>query len=110
MTDRLALDYLELSSPDVAATTAFLTRAFGWHFNDYGPDYQEFADAGQAGGVAAGTAPPLPILKADDLEAALAAVEAAGGTIIRPIFAFPSGRRFHFREPGGTEMAVWSAR
>lgn len=109
MTTPLPLDYLELSSPNLPATTAFLTQAFGWQFNDYGPDYQEFANAGQAGGVASGDAPPLPILRTDDLEAALQAVTGAGAAITRPIFAFPGGRRFHFREPGGTEMAVWSA-
>jgi predicted enzyme related to lactoylglutathione lyase len=36
------------------------------------------------------------------------AVTAAGGEIVKPIFAFPGGRRFHFREPGGNELAVWS--
>lgn len=105
----MKIDYLEFSSPDLPATKAFFTRAFGWRFNDYGPDYQEMADAGLSGGIAAGPlAPPLVILKADDLEAALARVTEAGATITRPIFGFPGGRRFQFREPGGTEMAVWS--
>lgn len=67
------------------------------------------ADAGISGGIAAGPlAPPLVILKAGDLDAALAQVSGAGAEITKPIFAFPGGRRFHFREPGGTEMAVWS--
>lgn len=105
----MKIDYLEFTSPDLPATKAFFARAFGWSFNDYGPDYQEMADAGIGGGIAAGDmAPPLVILKADDLEAALAKVSAAGAEITRPVFAFPGGRRFHFREPGGTEMAVWS--
>ncbi|WP_028711351.1 VOC family protein [Paracoccus sp. J55] len=105
----MKIDYLEFSSPDLPATKAFFTRAFGWRFNDYGPDYQEMADAGLSGGIAAGPlAPPLVIFKADDLEAALARVTEAGATITRPIFDFPGGRRFQFREPGGTEMAVWS--
>jgi len=107
----MQIDYLEFSSPDLPATKDFFARAFGWHFQDYGPDYQELAGAGMAGGIAAGPqAPPLVILKADDLEAALARVTRAGATITRPIFAFPGGRRFQFREPGGTEMAVWSER
>ncbi|ABL71682.1 VOC family protein [Paracoccus denitrificans] len=107
----MKIDYLEFSSPDLPATKAFFARAFGWSFNDYGPDYQEMADAGLAGGIAAGTlTPPLVILKAEDLEAALARVTEAGATITRPIFSFPGGRRFQFREPGGTEMAVWSER
>ncbi|MFH5774034.1 VOC family protein [Paracoccus sp. NGMCC 1.201697] len=105
----MQIDYLEFSSPDIAATKDFFGRAFGWSFNDYGPEYQELADAGISGGIsAAPLAPPLVILKADDLESALARVTAAGATITKPIFAFPGGRRFHFREPGGTEMAVWS--
>ncbi|RQP05250.1 MAG: VOC family protein [Paracoccus sp. BP8] len=105
----MKIDYLEFSSPDLPATKAFFREAFGWRFNDYGPDYQEMADAGLSGGIAAGPlAPPLVILKADDLEAALARVTEAGATITRPIFGFPGGRRFQFREPGGTEMAVWS--
>lgn len=105
----MQIDYLEFSSPDLAATRDFFARAFGWSFNDYGPDYQELADAGISGGIAAAPlAPPLVILKADDLEAALAKVTKAGGTITRPIFAFPGGRRFQFTEPGGSEMAVWS--
>ena len=49
------------------------------------------------------------ILYATDLEAMDARVRAAGGTITRPIFSFPSGRRFHFRDPSGNELAVWSA-
>lgn len=104
----LKLDYIEISSTDMSATTRFLTDAFGWQFNDYGPVYQEFANAGVSGGVAAGDAAPLPILKTDDLEAALQAVTDAGGQITQPIFAFPGGRRFQFRAPGGPEMAVWS--
>ena len=105
----MKIDYLEFSSPDLPATKAFFAQAFGWTFNDDGPDYQEIADGGIGGGIAAGPpAPPLVILKADDLEAALARVTTAGGRITRPIVEFPGGRRFHFTEPGGTEMAVWS--
>lgn len=105
----MKIDYLEFNSPDIAATKDFFTRAFGWSFNDYGPDYQEIADGGISGGIAnASLAPPLVILRADDLEAALAKITQAGAEITKPIFDFPGGRRFQFREPGGTEMAVWS--
>lgn len=108
----LKIDYVELASRDIGATQGFLAKAFGWTFVNYGPGYQAFANAGLDGGVfqadeEALTA-PLVILKADDLEAALAAVTSAGADIVKPIFAFPGGRRFHFREPGGNEMAVWS--
>ncbi|MDO5529421.1 MAG: VOC family protein [Paracoccus sp. (in: a-proteobacteria)] len=105
----MQIDYIEFTSPDLDQTKAFFTRAFGWDFNDYGPEYQEIAGAGLSGGIAAGAArAPLVILRTVDLEAALAQVTEAGGEITAPIFDFPGGRRFHFREPGGTEMAVWS--
>lgn len=105
----MQIDYIEFTSPDMDATKGFFARAFGWAYNDYGPAYQELRDAGIAGGIAAGeTRAPLVILKTDDLEAALARITEAGATILAPIYAFPGGRRFHFREPGGTEMAVWS--
>ena len=105
----MKIDYIEFASPDLPATKEFFAQAFGWGFNDYGPDYQELNGAGMSGGIAAGPlVPPLVILKTEDLEAALAKVTAAGAAITRAIYAFPGGRRFHFREPGGTEMAVWS--
>lgn len=105
----MQIDYIEFRSPGLQATKALFAQAFGWNFNDYGPEYQELADAGLAGGVAAAPlAPPVVILKSDNLEQALAQVQAAGGTITLPIFDFPGGRRFQFREPGGTEMAIWS--
>lgn len=112
MTTHLKIDYVEFATQDIPATQAFLAKAFGWTFVDYGPDYQAFANAGLEGGIQNdpdhADAAPLVILKADDLEAAEASVKAAGGVIVRPIFSFPGGRRFHFREPGGNELAVWS--
>ncbi|WBU64371.1 VOC family protein [Paracoccus aerodenitrificans] len=105
----MKIDYVEFSSPDIGATKSFFSDAFGWQFNDYGPEYQELANAGIAGGIAAGALQaPLIILRSDDLEAALEKVTAAGAEITKPIFDFPGGRRFEFREPGGTAMAVWS--
>ncbi|HYD27639.1 VOC family protein [Brevundimonas sp.] len=104
------LDYLELPGGDLAASKAFYGAAFGWKFTDYGPEYAAF-DEGLDGGFDAqedATRAPLPVLFAHDLEAMLARVEAAGGTIVKPIFAFPGGRRFHFRDPAGNELAVWS--
>jgi predicted enzyme related to lactoylglutathione lyase len=108
----LKIDYVEFASGDLARSKAFFANAFEWTFQDYGPDYAALTNAGLDGGVHSdpehANALPLVILKATDLEAAEAAVKAAGGTIVRPIFAFPGGRRFHFREPGGNELAVWS--
>jgi predicted enzyme related to lactoylglutathione lyase len=104
------IDYVELPGGDLTATKAFYADAFGWSFTDFGPEYAGIDGAGIDGGLdataAAGT-PPLVILKADDLEATLARVEAAGAEIVRPIFAFPGGRRFHFRDPAGSLLAVW---
>jgi predicted enzyme related to lactoylglutathione lyase len=105
------IDYIELPAGDLAASKAFYASAFGWGFTDYGPTYAGFEGAGLDGGLAAddATAAPAPlvILKADALEDALARVEAAGGTITAPIFDFPGGRRFHFRDPAGNELGVW---
>lgn len=104
------LDYLELPATDLPETKAFYTAAFGWAFQDYGPSYVGF-DEGLDGGFDSDpekSAAPLPILYAHDLEAMLGRVEAAGGQIILPIYAFPGGRRFHFRDPSGNELAVWS--
>ena len=104
------LDYLELPGGDLPASKAFYGAAFGWRFLDYGPEYAAF-EAGLDGGFDAqadATRTPLPVLFASDLEAMLAKVEAAGGVIVKPVFAFPGGRRFHFRDPAGNELAVWS--
>ena len=107
------IDYVELNVADIARSKAFYGGAFGWSFTDYGPAYCEFTDGRMKGGFTA-TAPvrsgggALVILYADDLEAVQRGVEAAGGRIARPIYGFPGGRRFHFLDPDGYELAVWS--
>ena len=102
------LDYLEMTSPKLEETQAFLAEAFGWSFVRYGNDYRAIEGAGLDGGIARGErVPPLPVLKTDDLKGAFATVRAAGAEITRDIYAFPGGRRFEFVEPGGTKMAVW---
>lgn len=107
------LDYFELPATGgkLDVVKSFYAAAFGWSFTDYGPTYAAF-DEGLEGGFQADSAEappkPLPILYAADLEAAFAAVESAGGQIAKPIFAFPGGRRFHFTDPAGNELAVWS--
>ncbi|MDO5613168.1 MAG: VOC family protein [Paracoccus sp. (in: a-proteobacteria)] len=109
MTTLLQMDYVEFYSPDLEATQGFMARAFGWDFVDYGPDYRDIQGAGIGGGVErAAASAPLIILKTDDLQAAYDHITAAGAKITREIFDFPGGRRFQFREPGGTEMAVWT--
>lgn len=108
-----AIDYVELPGKDMAAMKAFYGGAFGWSFTDYGPTYASFGGAGVDGGFDIenkALKAPLVVLYSFDLEAALARVEAAGGAIVVPIFAFPGGRRFHFRDPAGNELAIWTDR
>lgn len=109
MTPRIA--YLELQAADFAASRAFFEAAFGWSLTAYGPDYAATADAGAGLGLEGSGEnvgkPPVAGIEVGDLEAAQAAVEAAGGLIVQPIFAFPGGRRFHFTEPSGNEMMVF---
>jgi predicted enzyme related to lactoylglutathione lyase len=104
------IDYVEFPGTDLSATKAFYGAAFGWTFTDYGPDYAAFEGEGTDGGFAAGGEPdkPLVVLYARDLKAMETKVSRAGGAITRAIFSFPGGRRFHFRDPSGNELAVWS--
>ena len=103
-------NYLELPVRDVPATKAFYASAFGWTFTDFGADYAATmtgdTDLGLNGDVSQWTAQLLPVIEVDDLESAEAAVWAAGGTITLPIFSFPGGRRFHFRDPANHELAA----
>lgn len=109
------INYIEMPAKDLDKTKQFFAKAFGWSFVDYGPDYCSFSDQGIDGGfyrsdlvVSASTGAPLVVLYSANLERSLADVVAAGGAIMRPIFTFPGGRRFHFSDPSGNEYAVWS--
>ncbi len=109
-----AIDYVELSAPNLDAARAFYAAALGWEFNDYGPEYAGIRgpdrDGPEAGGLAAnGPASPLVIVYSDDLDATARAVVSAGGTIVKGPYDFPGGRRFHFLDPSGNELAVWGA-
>ncbi len=107
------IDYIEFPSTDRAHTVAFFQSAFGWGKISYGPDYDALTDAGIDGGVDQApdrVASTMAIIRTVDLDGAEARVRAAGGTITRAQFDFPGGRRFHFREPGGNEMAVYVSR
>ena len=115
MTAREKINYIEFSASDIAATKAFFEAAFGWDFVDYGPEYTSFSDAGFSGGfyhsplmASTDQGSALVVLLSDDLEETQARVERAGGKVVKPIFSFPGGRRFHFTEPSGNELAVWS--
>lgn len=109
------INYVEFPAKDLAATKTFFQSAFGWSFVDYGPEYTAFENQGLDGGffqsdlvssTQKGSA--LIVLYSDQLEATLEKVEKAGGSIVKPIYSFPGGRRFHFTEPSGNEFAVWS--
>lgn len=110
-----AIDYVEYPACDIPATKAFFTAAFDWQFTDYGPDYTAFNRNGIEGGFYksemnsdSDKGAALVIFYSRDLEATLAKVTKAGGSIKTDIFAFPGGRRFHFTCPSGNEFAVWS--
>jgi len=106
------IDNIEYTVADIARSKAFYGAAFGWTFTDYGPGYTEFNDGRLRGGFTTDgpvrTGGALVILYADDLEATQARVEQAGAEISTPAFDFPGGRRFHFRDPDGYELAVWT--
>lgn len=106
------IDYIELNVADIPRSKNFYGQAFGWTFTDYGPDYCEFSDGRMKGGFAAGgtisLGGPLVVLYASNLKNLQSHVEAAGGTVVKPLFDFPGGRRFHFTDPDGYELAIWS--
>ncbi|MDF3838030.1 VOC family protein [Cupriavidus basilensis] len=107
------IDNIEFNVSDIARAKAFYGAVFGWTFTDYGPAYCEFSDGRLTGGFTTGEevrpGGPLVILYADDLAETQRRVEAAGATVVRAVFSFPGGRRFHFQDPDGYELAVWSA-
>ncbi len=108
------IDYVELPSATAhELTRAFYAKAFGWTFTAFGPDYAATTsgdvDLGLNGQPEEALAAPLPVIRVEDLEAAFDAVAGSGGVIAKPIFAFPGGRRFHFIDPSGNELAVWQS-
>ena len=108
------IDYVEMSIKDIAASKQFYGTVFGWKFEDYGPEYTSFFDGRLAGGFT--TERPtlsqglLLVIYAADLVASEKKIKDAGGKIVKDIFSFPGGRRFHFADPNGNELAVWSDR
>jgi predicted enzyme related to lactoylglutathione lyase len=108
--------YIELAADDLAVSTAFYAEAFGWSFNDYGPTYAGIRAAsgdGEVGGLNAGgtggRGGALVLITSDDVDASLAAVEAAGGRVVTPIEAYPGGRRFTFADPASTVLGVFQS-
>ncbi|CAM3345162.1 Glyoxalase/bleomycin resistance protein/dioxygenase [Shewanella violacea] len=115
MTKNNQINYIEIPAKNIEATKTFFSDVFGWSFVDYGPDYSSFAAQGVDGGffksdlvVSTKNGSPLIVLYSNLLETTQDNIEKAGGKIVKPIFSFPGGRRFHFSDPNGNEFAVWS--
>ena len=115
MRENEKINYIEFPAKNIALTKAFFTEVFGWSFVDYGPEYTAFSNAGIDGGffqsdlsTSTEIGSALIVFFSLDLEQTQAKIEAAGGSIIKPIFSFPGGRRFHFADPNDNEYAVWS--
>ncbi len=106
------VDYVELAATDLDGIKAFYNSVFGWKFTDYGPTYTSFSDGRLNGGfdrdAIFSRGGPLIVIYATDLEAIDAAIRKAGGTVTREPFSFPGGRRLHFTDPSGNELAVWT--
>ena len=115
MNEHEKINYVEFPSRNIQATKDFFSQVFSWSFQDYGPDYSAFSDQGLNGGFfkadlssSTDNGAALIVFYSTDLEATREKVKTANGIIVKPIFPFPGGRRFHFTEPGGNEFAVWS--
>lgn len=108
------IDYVEFLTTNIIETKTFYSEVFGWQFTDYGPDYTSFNDGRLSGGFSAASevvaGSPLVVIYAANLEDVEAKIKQNGGRIVRETFEFPGGRRFHFSDPGGNELAVWSDR
>lgn len=109
------INYVEFPASDLEATRSFFKREFNWHFEDYGPEYSSFSGQGLDGGFyqsdrcsCTDEGGALVVFYSNDLDSTQAQIENAGGKITKAIFSFPGGRRFHFTEPSGNELAVWS--
>ncbi|PCH58265.1 MAG: glyoxalase [SAR86 cluster bacterium] len=111
------INYVEFPTKDLAASKVFFEQVFDWRFEDYGPEYTAFFDTqtGLDGGffkseLASTTAngAALIVFYSDAIKATQAKIEAAGGSISKALFSFPGGQRFHFIEPSGNELAVWT--
>lgn len=107
------IDLIEfpVKSPDqLKQTKEFFSSVFGWKYQDWGDDYSDTTDSGANSGVNAdgGASMPLTVIYSSDLDKTKELVVKNGGKIIADTYSFPGGRRFHFTEPNGNELAVWS--
>lgn len=109
-----SINYIEFPMVKNEETKKFYGQVFGWEFTDWASNYFSFSGANIDGGfngvdgATVSASGVLVVLYAKDLEQKLADVKKAGGGITKPIFEFPGGKRFHFRDPNGNQLAVWS--
>lgn len=104
------IEFPAKSSEGLKETKQFFTDVFGWKYTDWGDDYSDTTDSGASSGVNAdgGASMPLTVIYSEDLDATKAKIVQSGGKIIVDTYSFPGGKRFHFTEPNGNELAVWS--
>jgi len=109
------INYVEFPAKDIQSTKDFFSQAFDWSFQDFGPEYSAFSNQGIDGGFykselssSVNNGAALIVFYSQDIEETQTKIEKANGIIVKPIFTFPGGRRFHFTEPSGNEFAVWS--
>ena len=104
------INFIELPASDLDSARTFYSAVFGWELANYGPSYSctttGDTDLGLQGDMSEAPSAPLPVVLVDDIDAAQTAVVDAGGTISKPVFTFPGGRRFHFLDPNGFELAI----
>lgn len=115
MNEHEKINYLEFPAKDMQKAKAFFSAVFGWSFVDYGPEYTAFSNQGIDGGFfksdlscSTENGCALVVFYSKNIEQTLSKIEAAGGSILKPVFSFPGGRRFHFGDPNNNEYAVWS--
>lgn len=115
MNEHEKINYVEFPAKNIEKSKTFFSKVFNWSFIDYGPDYTAFSNEGINGGFfqsnlhcSTDSGSALIVFYSNKLEATLAKVEKFGGKIIKPIFTFPGGCRFHFSDPNENEFAVWS--
>ncbi len=106
------INYVEFKAKDLEKIKTFYSKVFGWTFTDYGPDYTAFSESGLEGGFEKTeediTNGALIVLYHENLEDIQQKVVQEGGIVVKNIFSFPGGRRFHFEDPSGNELAIWS--
>ena len=107
------INFVELPAHNIGRAKAFYSSVFGWEMTDFGPSYSctmtGNVDLGIQGDTDEASGAPLPVVLVEDLAVAQEAVERAGGAVSKPIFSFPGGRRFHFVDPNGLELAIMQA-